>query len=234
MKLSEKLFNILLFTLPLPLSKWFYQITRKVLFPELRKEYFEKIILKAKQIGTTGDYMEFGVYRGKSMYEFMTVLKKHAMDNCRYYAFDSFQGLPVSEGVTFSKGEFSYPKNHFEKRMKQSGFPTNRLTVVPGFFEDSLTAELKKKLPISKAGFVHIDCDLYESTKVVLNFVEDYIDVGTMLIFDDYFSFDYKENNPENFGEKKAFNEWKYKDCFEGSFEFPSSKCFIMVKPKTL
>jgi hypothetical protein len=64
-----------------------------------------------------------------------------------------------------------------------------------------------------------------------LNFIEDFIAVGTILIFDDYFSFD-KENNPEEFGEKKAFGEWKYKDCFEEFSEFPSSKWFIMTKSK--
>ena len=231
MKFSERVFNFFLFNLPLPLSKRFYAVTRKMLFPELRHDYFEKIVLRSKASEKRGAYLEFGVYRGKSMFEFMSLLKKHDLDNREYYAFDSFQGLPVSEGDAFVKGEFSYPKMQFEKRLKKSGFPVERLTTTEGFFENSLTEDLKKKLNIKFAEFVHVDCDLYDSTKVVLKWVEDYIDVGTILIFDDYFSFD-RENNPEEFGEKKAFGEWKYKDCFEEMYEFPSSKCFMMVKGK--
>jgi O-methyltransferase len=199
MKFSEKVFNSLLRVLPLPLSKWFYQLSRKVLFPEIRKEYFEKIVLQAKALHKEGDYLEFGVYRGKSMYELMTLFKKHGMDTMQYYAFDSFKGLPEAEADVFSKGEFNFPKAHFINRLKKSGFPSDKLHVVEGFFEDSLTPELKKSIPLKKAAFVHVDCDLYESTKVVLKWVEDYIDVGTVLIFDDYFSFD-KLDNPEDFG----------------------------------
>lgn len=231
MKISEKIFNAIFYTIPLPFSKWLYLFTRKMLFPELRREYFEKIVLKAKELNKEGDYLEFGVYRGKSMYEFMSLFKRHGMDKLNYYAFDSFKGLPESEGKVFSKGEFTFPKAHFIKRLKKSGFPVERLHVTEGFFGDSLTTGLKQQLPLRKASMVHIDCDLYESTRVVLRWVEEYMDVGTILIFDDYFSFD-KMDNPEDYGEKKAFREWKYHTCFEGSYELPSSKCFIMTKPR--
>ncbi len=47
-----------------------------------------------------------------------------------------------------------------------------------------------------------IDCDLYDSTISVLDFIKDYLQDGTIIIFDEYY-----------FGsEKKAFEEWLEKN----------------------
>jgi hypothetical protein len=53
-----------------------------------------------------------------------------------------------------------------------------------------------------------IDCDLYSSTKPVLEFITNLIDNGTILIFDDWFSY---KGSP-NHGEQKACNEWLEKN----------------------
>ena len=49
-----------------------------------------------------------------------------------------------------------------------------------------------------------IDCDLYESTVPVLDFITPYLAVGTVIVFDDWRCF---RNHPD-FGEQRACREW--------------------------
>lgn len=64
---------------------------------------------------------------------------------------------------------------------------------------------MSKSYGIKKLAFVHIDCDYYSSTKEVLNYIEPYLQEGTVILFDDYYCF--KGN--EQYGEQRAFNEFK-------------------------
>jgi hypothetical protein len=51
--------------------------------------------------------------------------------------------------------------------------------------------------------FVHLDADLYSSTKTVLEAISPYLQPGTLLLFDEYFGqIGWRE------GEHKAFEEW--------------------------
>ena len=79
-----------------------------------------------------------------------------------------------------------------------------RVRVIPGWYKDTLKQETKQELDIKSAAVIYVDCDLYESTVPVLDFVTDYVIDGTVLIFDDWFCF---RGNP-NRGEQRAFNEW--------------------------
>lgn len=58
---------------------------------------------------------------------------------------------------------------------------------------------------MQKAALINIDCDLYISTKLVLNFITTLICEGTIIIFDDWYSF----RRDSNLGAQKAFAEWK-------------------------
>ena len=49
-----------------------------------------------------------------------------------------------------------------------------------------------------------IDCDLYEATLPVLDFITPYLAVGTVIVFDDWRCF---RNHPD-FGEQRACREW--------------------------
>ena len=78
------------------------------------------------------------------------------------------------------------------------------MATIPGYYNESLTEELKKKLPIKKASIIHVDCDLYESTVPVLHFIESYVQDGTVVMFDDWFSY----KGRQDMGEARAFREW--------------------------
>ena len=79
-----------------------------------------------------------------------------------------------------------------------------KVIIVEGGYHKVLTKELQRKLPLKKASVIYIDCDLYESTVSVLNFIIPYITTGTIIAFDDWYSF---KNDP-NKGEQRAFYEW--------------------------
>lgn len=80
--------------------------------------------------------------------------------------------------------------------------------IVPGFYDETLTADTKEQLSLQRAAIILIDCDLYESTVPVLEFITDLVDQGTILIFDDWYRF---KGDP-NKGEQRACNEWLQKN----------------------
>jgi len=55
---------------------------------------------------------------------------------------------------------------------------------------------------------VWIDCDLYSSTRTVLDFITPYLQYGTLLLFDDWFAF----LADPNAGQQRAFREWLEKN----------------------
>ena len=82
------------------------------------------------------------------------------------------------------------------------------IEIIEGFYKNSLTNELKSNLNLKKAAIVMIDCDFYNSAKLVLNFITDLINDGTILIFDDWYAY---KGDP-NKGEQKACSEWLEKN----------------------
>ena len=71
-----------------------------------------------------------------------------------------------------------------------------------GFYEHSLTPNLGERMPA--AGFVHIDVDLYSSAKLVLDFVMPLCRQGTVILFDDWYTFPGGQIK----GERKALEEF--------------------------
>lgn len=74
--------------------------------------------------------------------------------------------------------------------------------LVEGSFDETLPASIPSKY--AKAAVVHIDCDLYESTKTVFDAVAPALQDGTVALFDDWFHY---RGNP-NKGEARAFHEF--------------------------
>jgi len=164
----------------------------------------------AKMNHVDGSYLEFGVFRGSTFSYFYHLFKRYNME-VSMYAFDSFRGLPQPEGIDakaghkqFSAGEFSCSEQDFIDRLSANGVPRSAYTIIPGYFEESLTPELYSRIDLTRAAILWIDCDLYESTKPVLRFIRPILRDGTLLIFDDYYCF--KGNR--KFGERRAFEEF--------------------------
>ena len=217
---------------PTSISPYIYRFMRASFFrDELKRlKTFEVCFDKLAASGDVGDYLEFGVARGASMISSHRFANRHRLDEMRFFAFDSFAGLPSDE-EQFTQGDMAYSQKDFLHFCRKAGVGLQRVTPVPGFFDATLTNEMLTKLDIMPGRhLVHVDCDLYESTVLVLRFVEPILEAGSIIVFDDWHSFDYKDN-PEDWGEQRAFREWPSHEKFERLAEHPEWNCaFIKTR----
>jgi len=177
-----------------------------------------------------GDYLEFGVYTGRSFVSAFHAIRR-AFDEqstfniwntqqdvverrqlwraMRFVAFDSFQGLPAPKRLDeqsrdFVQGKFASSRHQFEGNISGGGVPLERTIVVAGWFADTLTEATIRTHNLRHAAIVHIDSDLYESAKLALNFVAPLLVDGSVIIFDEWYAF---RGNP-CLGEQLAWREW--------------------------
>lgn len=181
------------------------------------EEILEKAMRFTAHNGMTGDYLEFGVWKGRSFvraYHIRNYVRDSRLGSMKFYAFDSFEGLPDindpndGSSTEFKKGDYSCDIKTFKSVLVGKGVNMEDVVLVSGWYNEVLNETTKNNLSIKKAAIIHIDCDLYESTVPVLNFVTDYITNGTIIIFDDWFCF----NGDSNRGEQRAFREWLAKN----------------------
>lgn len=118
-----------------------------------------------------GDIAEFGVRNGLTL----THIIKATHGQRKYWGFDSFKGMPSSKYRTsYTKGTLRTPKI--------PKFNTNNVTIVKGWFSKSLRSHKKY---FDKLAMIHIDCDIYESAVLVLNYCHSFIQEGTIIQFDE-------------------------------------------------
>lgn len=151
-------------------------------------------------------FFEFGCHSGRTFSAAIRASKEiNIINETEFYAFDSFVGLPKtsSDDGIFEEGTFHTGVSDFKKALKtQADYNLNDKYIYKGFYSNTLTDELQKKMP--KVGVVHIDVDIYSSAKEVLNFIKPLLVKGSVLIFDDYYCFPAGSNK----GEHRALNEF--------------------------
>jgi len=141
-----------------------------------------------KQAENDGLFCEFGVYKGKTINYIASKQK-----DIKIYGFDSFEGLPEFWRDGFAPGKFS--NNGIIPTLLQN------VTIYKGWFNETLPQFLDDHS--EKVSFIHIDCDLYSSTKTVLDLLEPRITKGTVIAFDEYFNYPFWSEH-----EYKAFQEY--------------------------
>ena len=149
------------------------------------------------QINIEGMILEFGVASGTTINHISSIQLQNQV-----YGFDTFTGLPEpwnrSSNFIFNKGHFSV-----------SALPevNNNVTLIPGLFEDTLPKFISNNN--NSVCFLHIDCDLYSSTKTVLKLLNKQIIPGTVIVFDEFYPFnDYNRHTNWENDEFKACKEW--------------------------
>ena len=153
-------------------------------------------------------YFEFGCHSARTFSAAVNGAKYLNMNNCEFFAFDSFKGLPEtteSEDGFFKTGDFSTSKKNFINILKKkTGLKIDDCNIVEGFYSSSLTADIQSKMP--KIGLLHVDVDLYSSTKDLLKFVKPLLVNGSLILFDDWYCF--TPNIKSSSGEQKAVKEF--------------------------
>lgn len=141
-----------------------------------------------KQVSIKGHYLEFGVFTGGTI-RFMAKRVGDAV----IHGFDSFEGLPEDWGG------FQLGKSAFDVGGRLPRVPEN-VKLYRGWFNQSLPPWCAENSgPIA---FMHIDCDLYSSTKTIFDLLGERLQPGTIILFDEYFNYANWRNH-----EFKAFQE---------------------------
>jgi O-methyltransferase len=162
-----------------------------------------------------GDYMEFGVYMGKTFtYAYRTMAP--LFPKMRFIAFDSFEGLPEPKGIDaegsytsgFTAGQFACDKQQFEVNLALSGVDMKRVLMIKGWFGETLKPDNLQSFALKQVAAAWIDCDLYESTVPVLEFLTSRLSVGSVLLFDDWRCY----RNLADFGQQRACREWLHRN----------------------
>ena len=151
-------------------------------------------------------YFEFGCHSARTFTAAINAARFLKMSNTEFFAFDSFQGLPVTtdEDGYFQQGTFHTSKETFTKIVaRKTGVRLTNDQVISGFYSESLTPDLASRLP--KIGVLHIDVDLYSSTITVLNFLKPLLSIGTLIVFDDWYCYPPGDEK----GERLAFDEFR-------------------------
>jgi len=143
--------------------------------------------------GLSGHYLEFGTYWGRSFFPAYFRLR-HSLKGS-FYAFDSFAGLsePMKEETMYTGGDFRHHTYNFGLRSFQAiarmlGVDEARLKVVSGYYAETLTNHKPTEygLDPGSVSVCVIDCDLYEPTWQVLDFITPLLQPGSLLYFDDW------------------------------------------------
>jgi predicted O-methyltransferase YrrM len=137
--------------------------------------YFEKhrdlVKFTLSQVHCPGLFLEFGVGRGKSMRWLATETQRTV------HGFDSFDGIPE-----YWNGN---PAGTFARR-KLPKVPDNVILHV-GLFDQTIEEfSADNHEPIA---FLHVDCDLYSSTRTVFDRLGDRLQSDAIILFDEYFNF---------------------------------------------
>lgn len=98
------------------------------------------------------------------------------------YGFDSFEGLPepwyqLTKGAFALKQEFSQ-ENYVPLQVRPN------VSLFKGIFSETLPAfkeMIMKSEEEPRIAFIHMDCDLYSSTKCVFDILGDLIGSGTVI-----------------------------------------------------
>jgi O-methyltransferase len=168
--------------------------------------YFNRLLMPIDSL--SGDIVECGVGSGATL-TMLALSMRNSKVKRHIWGFDSFEGLPspskedlVSPMGLAKKGLFSNTsRQKVIDELKFYGFGDEfidkQVTLVEGRF-----SEMLPKYKGSSIAFLHVDVDLYNSCKTVLENLFPRVAVGGVVALDDY-------DSPERWpGMRKAVDEY--------------------------
>jgi hypothetical protein len=175
--------------------------------------------------GVEGDYIEFGVFSGSSMscalHCARTTRLGKLKETSQFFGFDSFEGFgDVSDKdrhLFFTDNNFAVNLVKVKKRLNRIKRKNQKLTLVKGFFSETLDGLTPTRYDIDFASVILIDCDTYSAATSCLRFSAPIIQEGTIIIIDDYAN--YRGNsNKGTYGAfqdfLKSFEEFQFRIIF--------------------
>jgi Macrocin-O-methyltransferase (TylF) len=149
----------------------------------------EAIDYSLQSVALDGHYMEFGVFTGGTIRYIA-----RQIGNKIIHGFDSFEGFPeVWSG-------YNLGNKTFDTQGRMPRVPQNVL-LYRGLFDESVPKWLADNP--GPVAFIHIDCNIYSSTKTILDMLASRLVPGSIILFDEYFNYPGWERH-----EFKAFQEY--------------------------
>ena len=203
-----------------------------------------------------GDYVEFGVYKGDSLIDSIetylgfrkwlssqlisiepwrvNVAEQSPLNKkMTFHGLDTFSGMPENseDNFIYGKGTFVGDKKSVETKVRIHLSDSVEIELYEGLFLETKVA-LQNKLLGKKAAIINIDCDIKESTSDSLQIIENYLQVGSIVLFDDYNAF--CANN--QLGQRRALSDFNKhtRFVFEKFFTYHfSGQAFLIVDIKS-
>ena len=157
-------------------GRWLADTHRQV--PNLPDRFavFDEAIRRVS--GSRPLYLEFGVYRGRTLRYWTSKLTS---PSARFVGFDSFEGLPEDWQANAPAGAFSVGR--------PPAVDDPRVSFIVGWFDETLETF---DPPEHDQLIVNLDCDLYSSTHGVLEWLTPHLRPGTLVYLDDLFDRDHQ------------------------------------------
>jgi hypothetical protein len=140
-----------------------------------------------------GDILEFGVYKGTSLVRFLTYRNLlESEDSRRVFGFDIFGKFPDELKLESDRkfvenfegaGGYGISQEELEMHLQNKGFRNYEL-----FAGDIMKTlpEFLEKYPARRISMIHIDVDVYEPSKFILEQLWDRLVPGGIVMLDDY------------------------------------------------
>lgn len=172
--------------------------------------------LKTLEVGIefaklSGLVLEFGVYNGKSIKRIAERLSDVV------HGFDSFEGIPESWN--------DEPSGSYSAEGRLPEVPSN-VVLHKGWFDDVLPLFVSTHTQPVK--LLHIDCDLYSSTKTIFYYLHRQIVPGTVIVFDEFIGYkSWQQDEFKAFIEASNAYSWEYELL---TFSFVTKQVALIIK----
>ncbi len=176
------------------IEAWHYLKSSTNSLPRITGSIIETFRIALDQAKVKGQILEFGVRHGNSIQQLAKLSKQSV------HGFDSFEGLPEAWHAE-AKGSYS-TKGVIPK-------VSSNIILHKGWFDKTIPRFIDENT--SPIRLLNIDCDIYSSTKTVLDLLAPKIQSGTVIIFDEYIgNLHWKDDEFRAFQEAVKTYQWAY------------------------
>tara|TARA_Y100000590_G_C15608862_1_gene973025 strand:- start:588 stop:1268 length:681 start_codon:yes stop_codon:yes gene_type:complete len=151
-----------------------------------------ELLKKTKKV--KGDILEFGVWNGNNLISLKKIHDYLKLDK-KIIGYDHFKGMPKNSR-DFYRNSFHGDLKFLKKLIKFFKFKNLNL------INDDILNLNNHLNKFNKLSFVYIDCDLYFTTKKILDLLSKKLSKGGVIIFDE------GNQNLQKSGETKALKEF--------------------------
>jgi hypothetical protein len=191
--------------------------------------------LCADQVTIDGMWIEFGVFRGRSLAQFADRTENPV------YGFDSFEGLPEKWDNDNPQGMFNLngniPTGSIDDDNVSPFLPNaivrtkpwkKNVSLVKGWFEDTLPKFVQETPGV--CALIHIDSDIYSAAVTIFKHLKEKIVDGTVIVFDEINDYpDYKNHEIKAFAEFLLETGFDYIPLVYQNLGY-SQGCFRIIK----